>query len=64
MTQETNNKPVHKIRYCNVADRLVKHGEAVLQNRSGAWWGRTRSGQAILLDGTIQRLLEGGCHEN
>lgn len=43
-----------------LARHLVRIGEPVLRNDFGAWWGRTCSGQDILMDGTIQRLLSTG----
>ncbi|MAS94896.1 MAG: hypothetical protein CMO55_17000 [Verrucomicrobiales bacterium] len=47
-----------------LARHLVRSGEPVLRNDFGAWWGRTSSGQEILMDGTIQRLLSTGSSDD
>lgn len=39
-----------------LAEGLRQIGEPVLDNGYGTWWGRTCTGQAILSDGTIQRV--------
>ena len=43
-----------------VSDWLVvalrKHGEPLLYNDYGAWWGRTCSGQAIYMDGVMEKI--------
>jgi len=39
--------------------KLRNAGEPVIDNEYGCWWGRTCTGQAIILDGTIQRIVEG-----
>jgi len=39
-----------------LASRLRGIGEPVLDNEYGCWWGRTCTGQSILLDGTLQRI--------
>jgi hypothetical protein len=50
-------------------DKLLQHGEPILDNDYGTWWGRTCTGQAILLDGVISsickemEILEGQSHE-
>jgi hypothetical protein len=31
-------------------------GEVVIDNEYGCWWGRTCSGQVIIMDGTLQRI--------
>lgn len=31
-------------------------GECVLDNDYGAWWGRTCTGQSLIMDGTLQRI--------
>jgi len=41
-----------------LADELRDSGEPVLGNGFGYWWGRTCTGQAILLDGTLQVIAE------
>jgi len=33
-------------------------GEPILESDYGTWWGRTCTGQAIQLDGTIQKIVE------
>lgn len=40
-----------------LAFQLSEIDEAILKNDYGTWWGRTCSGQAIIMDGTIQKLL-------
>ena len=42
-----------------LADKLYEIGEPVLYSGYGTWWGRTCSGQAIEMDGTIQKIVEG-----
>jgi len=37
-------------------EKLEAHGEAVLHTDFGSWWGRTCSGQAIMMDGVIERI--------
>jgi hypothetical protein len=41
-----------------LARSLVQVGECVLYNDYGCWWGRTCTGQAILMDGVMQRVAE------
>ena len=45
-----------------VSDWLVKklqeRGEPILENIYGTWWGRTTTGQAILLDAVIEDIYE------
>ena len=36
--------------------KLCKLGEPVLRNNFGTWWGRTCRGQAIFLDGVIEKI--------
>ncbi len=38
------------------AAKLIQHGECVLDNDYGYWWGRQATGQAILMDGTLQNI--------
>ena len=38
------------------ADKLREHGECILDNDYGIWWGRTCSGQSVVLDGVIQAI--------
>lgn len=33
-------------------------GEPVLDNDYGYWWGRTCTGQSVIMDGTIQRVVD------
>lgn len=44
-----------------ITDYLKRHlesiGEPILDNGYGTWWGRTCSGQAIHMDGTIQEIV-------
>lgn len=39
-----------------LAEKLLELGEPVLVNDYGQWWGRTCTGQNIILDGTFQKL--------
>jgi len=39
-----------------LGNKLMESGEPVLSNDYGYWWGRTCTGQAIILDGTIQKI--------
>ena len=40
------------------ADKLRQQNEPILDNDYGIWWGRTCTGQAILLDGVISEICE------
>lgn len=39
-----------------LAGQLKKIGEPVLDNDCGYWWGRTCTGQAMIMDGTLQNV--------
>lgn len=39
---------------------LIEMGEPVLSNDFGDWWGRTCTGQAIVLDPTFWRIFQDG----
>jgi len=39
-----------------LADKLEAEGEVVLRNSYAEWWGRTCTGQSMLLDGTLQKV--------
>ncbi len=42
-----------------LADKLIEHGEMVTKDFLGLTiWGRTTSGQAIFLDGVIERIYD------
>ena len=41
------------------ADKLAEAGEVVLDNAYGYWWGRTCTGQPVMMDGTIQKVAAG-----
>ena len=41
-----------------LAKRLEAHGEPLLINNYGTWWGRTCTGQAILLDFVIEQIYD------
>jgi len=43
-----------------IADRLLDHGECVLDNDYGYWWGRQCTGQAIKLDRTFWEIYQEG----
>lgn len=36
--------------------KLREHGECVLDNGYGQWWGRQVTGQAMIMDGTLQQI--------
>ncbi len=36
--------------------KLKEHGEPILENEYGSWWGRTCTGQAIFLDVVIAQI--------
>jgi len=38
------------------ADKLREHGECILDNDYGIWWGRTTSGQSVTMDRVIQAI--------
>ncbi len=38
--------------------KLRQHGEPILNNEYGTWWGRCSTGQAILLDGVIEAIYD------
>lgn len=40
-----------------LADHLRRFDEPILDTDYGTWWGRTCTGQAILLDGIIQQIM-------
>jgi hypothetical protein len=39
-----------------LCDELKSIGEVVLDNGYGRWWGRTCSGQQLIMDGTLQKV--------
>ena len=39
-------------------EKLEAHGEPVLKTDFGDWWGRTCTGQAILLDSVIEEIFK------
>ena len=41
-----------------LATQLLKQGEPILTTAYGSYWGRTCTGQSIILDGTIQKIAE------
>ena len=41
-----------------LAGKLLEIGEVIIDNDYGYWWGRTCSGQSIVLDGTFYQLFE------
>lgn len=46
-----------------LAEKLLELGEPVLMNDYGQWWGRTCTGQNIILDGTFQKLARNLRHK-
>ena len=64
---ESNRKPdTEPVEVCEwylitdswVADKLKKLGQPMLDNDYGTWWGRTCTGQAILLDPTFWTICQ------
>lgn len=61
-----NAEPAEVFEWWLVTDWMAKKlrdaGNVVLENEYGAWWGRTCTGQQLLMDGTLQdvagRLLD------
>ena len=41
-----------------LAKKLRQHGEPILDNDYGIWWGRTSSGQSITMDWVIQEIAK------
>lgn len=41
-----------------LSEKLISHNQPVLFNDYGHWWGRTCTGQSIILDGTIQEIAK------
>ena len=41
-----------------LAEKLSNTGEIIIDNDFGTWWGRTLCGQAIEMDGTIQKAIK------
>ena len=41
-----------------LAGRLEANDEPILKSDFGTWWGRTCNGQAILLDGVIEKIFD------
>lgn len=39
-----------------LCDQLHNAGEVTLDNGYGCWWGRTCTGQGIIMDGTLQQI--------
>jgi len=39
-----------------LAKELSDIGECILDNDSGTWWGRTCTGQQLIMDGTLQKV--------
>jgi len=39
-------------------EKLLEQGEPIIDNEYGIWWGRTSSGQQIVADGIIQKILK------
>lgn len=39
-----------------LAEKLENEGEAIIRSDYGTWWGRTCTGQAIMLDCVIEKI--------
>lgn len=57
-TQQDESEP-EIYEWWRVSEMLARNlkdiGESILDNGYGTWWGRTCTGQSMLMDGTIQR---------
>jgi len=38
--------------------KLEEKGEVIMRNDYGEWWGRSCTGQAIFLDGIIEKIYD------
>jgi len=60
--EEPENEPQEILEWWIVDEwlysKLKEHGEAVLEWGNNHYWGRTTSGQAIMLDGVISAICE------
>lgn len=54
-----NAEPAEVYEWYRVSSYLAKllgeQGEVILSNSCGDWWGRTCTGQALIMDGTLQQ---------
>jgi hypothetical protein len=41
-----------------MANKLEEKGESILKNDYGTWWGRSCTGQSIILDYVIERIYD------
>lgn len=58
-SQENPKEPLEWWRVSQyLCEELRAIGEIVLDNDYGYWWGRTCSGQAMIMDGTLQEVAE------
>ncbi len=39
-------------------EKLLSHGEVILENDYGTWWGRCRSGQGVYMDTVIEDIVK------
>lgn len=57
---EPESEPQEIFEWWLVTDYLSKqlnnHGEPILKNDFGTWWGRTTTGQSVYMDGVIQSI--------
>ena len=55
-----NAKPAEVLEWWRVSDWLCRQlrtiGEPVIDNGYGYWWGRTTSGQGLIMDGVLQSV--------
>lgn len=58
---DPNSEPAEVLEWWLVsgwlADQLEERGEVALSDGQSNWWGRCCSGQSILLDGILQRIV-------
>ena len=59
---ENNKKPQEVLEWWLVSKwlgrKLLIDGEPIIENGYGTWWGRTTSGQAIAMDGPIEKIFD------
>lgn len=57
---EMNNQEIFEWWLCSdwLLEKLEQQGEPILRTDFGDWWGRTTTGQNIILDAIISRIYE------
>lgn len=59
----SNDQPMQEVyEWWVVSDlltiKLRQYGELILSNEYGTWWGRCCTGQAVFLDGVIEKIYD------